>query len=56
MIYNLTDMFFIAQTQYANLVAEITLCTPSFSMMLALGDMFGLGGSSIVSRLLGQKI
>ncbi|WP_369688571.1 MATE family efflux transporter [Secundilactobacillus mixtipabuli] len=55
MIYNLTDTFFIAQTQNANLVAGITLCTPLFSMMLALGDMFGLGGSSAISRLLGQK-
>ncbi|MTV81847.1 MATE family efflux transporter [Lactobacillus sp. CRM56-3] len=55
MIYNLTDTFFIAQTQNANLVAGITLCTPLFSMMIALGDMFGLGGSSAISRLLGQK-
>jgi Na+-driven multidrug efflux pump len=55
MIYNLTDTFFVAQTQNANLVAGITLCTPLFSMMIALGDMFGLGGSSAISRLLGQK-
>ncbi|WP_089136073.1 MATE family efflux transporter [Secundilactobacillus silagei] len=55
MIYNLTDTFFIAQTQNANLVAGITLCTPLFSMMIALGDMFGLGGSSAISRLLGKK-
>ncbi|WP_369689069.1 MATE family efflux transporter [Secundilactobacillus silagincola] len=55
MIYNLTDTFFIAQTQNANLVAGITLCTPLFSMMIALGDMFGLGASSAISRLLGQK-
>lgn len=55
MIYNLTDTFFIAQTQNANLVAGITLCTPMFSMMIALGDMFGLGASSAISRLLGQK-
>lgn len=55
MIYNLTDTFFVAQTQNANLVAGITLCTPLFSMMIALGDMFGLGGSSAISRLLGQR-
>jgi len=55
MIYNLTDTFFIAQTQNANLVAGITLCTPLFSMMIALGDMFGLGASSAISQLLGQK-
>ncbi len=55
MIYNLTDTFFIAQTQNTDLVAGITLCTPLFSMMIALGDIFGLGGSSAISRLLGQK-
>ncbi|KRL76522.1 MATE family efflux transporter [Secundilactobacillus paracollinoides] len=55
MIYNLTDTFFVAQTQNANLVAGITICTPLFSMMIALGDMFGLGGSSAISRLLGQR-
>ncbi|WP_089088877.1 MATE family efflux transporter [Secundilactobacillus pentosiphilus] len=55
MIYNLTDTFFIAQTQNTNLVAGITLCTPLFSMMIALGDIFGLGGSSVISRLLGQR-
>lgn len=55
MIYNLTDTFFVAQTQNANLVAGITICTPLFSMMIALGDMFGLGGSSAISRLLGSR-
>ncbi|WP_369688655.1 MATE family efflux transporter [Secundilactobacillus silagei] len=55
MIYNLTDTFFIAQTQNANLVAGITLCTPLYPMMVALGDMFGLGGSSAISRLMGKK-
>ncbi|WP_334328594.1 MATE family efflux transporter [Companilactobacillus sp. HBUAS59699] len=54
MIYNLADTFFIAQTQNTNLVAGVAICTPLFSFLLALGDIFGLGGSSLISRLLGQ--
>ncbi|WP_125761291.1 MATE family efflux transporter [Companilactobacillus hulinensis] len=54
MIYNLADTFFISQTQNTDLVAGVALCTPLFSFLLALGDIFGLGGSSLISRLLGQ--
>lgn len=54
MIYNLTDTFFVSQTQNPNLVAGVTLCTPIFSLMIALGDMFGLGGSATISRLFGE--
>ncbi|ERL65099.1 MATE family efflux transporter [Schleiferilactobacillus shenzhenensis] len=54
MVYNLADTFFIAQTQDTNLVAGVALCTPLFSFLLAIGDIFGLGGSSLISRLLGE--
>ncbi|WP_407895372.1 MATE family efflux transporter [Lacticaseibacillus sp. N501-2] len=53
MIYNLADTFFIAQTGNADLVAGVALGTPVFSFMLALGDIFGLGGSALISRLMG---
>lgn len=55
MIYNLADTFFVAQTGNTNLVAGITVCTPLFMFMLAVGDIFGIGGSSVISRLFGQK-
>lgn len=55
MVYNLADTFFVAQTGNADLVAGIALGTPLFSFMLAVGDIFGLGGSAAISRLLGQK-
>ena len=55
MIYNLADTFFVSQTQNTSLVAGVALCTPLFSFMLAVGDIFGLGGSALMSRLLGQK-
>lgn len=50
-----TDTFFVEGTQNASLVAGVSQCTPLFMLMLALGDIFGLGGSSLISRLFGQK-
>jgi len=55
MIYNLADTFFVSQTQNTALVAGVALCTPLFSFMLAVGDIFGLGGSALMSRLLGKQ-
>lgn len=55
LVYNMVDTFFIAQTQDTNLVAGVSLCAPIFSLMIALGDIFGLGGSSVISRLFGEK-
>lgn len=54
MVYNLVDTFFVAQTGNADLVAGVTLGAPLFSFMLAIGDIFGLGGSALLSRLLGK--
>jgi putative MATE family efflux protein len=55
MVYNLADTFFVSQTQNTALVAGVSLCTPLFSFLIAIGDIFGLGGSSFISRLMGQK-
>ncbi len=54
LVYNMVDTWFIAQTQYTALVAGVSLCAPMFTLMVAMGDIFGLGGSSLISRLLGQ--
>ncbi len=55
LIYNMVDTFFIARTQNTDLVAGVSLCAPLFTLMIALGDIFGLGGSSVISRLFGEK-
>lgn len=55
MIYNIADTFFVSMTQNTALVAGVSICTPLFNLMIALGDIFGLGGSAYVSRLLGQR-
>jgi len=55
LVYNMTDTYFIAMTGNTNLVAGVSLGTPIFTLMIALGDICGLGGSSAISRLFGQK-
>lgn len=53
-IYNMADIFFIGQTGDANQVAAIAITMPVFMLFIALGNVFGIGGSSVISRLLGQ--
>lgn len=54
-VYNLADTYFIAQTGNALLVAGVSLCAPIFTILMAFGNIFGQGGSSLLSRLLGQR-
>ena len=54
-VYNMVDMFFIAGTGNTNLVAGVALCGPLFTFMIACGDILGLGGSSVISRLFGKQ-
>ncbi len=54
LIYNLADTFFIAQTRNDILVAAVSLATPVFLIFMALGTVFGIGGTSVLSRSLGQ--
>lgn len=55
MIYNLADTFFIGQIGNPYMVAAVSLVSPWFNLLTALGNLFGLGGSSLISRLLGAK-
>ena len=53
LVYNLADTYFIARTNDAMLVAGVSLCAPLFTMLMAIGNIYGQGGSSLISRLLG---
>ena len=53
LIYNLADTYFIAKTNDAMLVAGVSLCAPLFTALMAVGNIYGQGGSSLISRLLG---
>ena len=54
-IYNLVDTFFIARTENAALVAGVSICGPVFIILMAFGNIYGQGASSLVSRLLGKS-
>ncbi len=56
LVYNMVDTWFIARTGNTDLIAGVSLGAPVFTLMIALGDIFGLGGSSVISRLFGRKL
>ena len=53
LLYNLADTFFIGQTKNAYMVAAVSLATPAFLIFMAVGMLFGIGGTSLISRMLG---
>lgn len=54
LLYNLADTFFIGQTKNALMVAAVSLATPAFLIFMAIGLLFGIGGTSLISRKLGE--
>ena len=50
LIYNLADTFFIGQTHDALQVAAVSLATPVFLIFMAVGTIFGIGGTSVPWR------
>ncbi len=55
LIYNLADTYFITATGDDLVIAGVSLCSPLFTALMAFGNIYGQGGSSVISRLLGQK-
>ncbi len=53
MIYNLADTFFIGRTNDPYKVAACSLAFVLFFIMNALANLFGIGGGTLISRLLG---
>ncbi|MDD2980637.1 MAG: MATE family efflux transporter [Hespellia sp.] len=54
LVYNLADTFFIGQTKNALMVAAVSIATPAFLLFMAVGMLFGIGGTSLISRMLGE--
>ncbi len=54
-LYNLVDTFFIGQTGDRNQVAAVSLAMPVFFILMAIGNLFGIGSSANISRHLGAK-
>lgn len=54
-LYNLVDTYFIGQTNDPVQVAAVSLAMPFFLVLMACGNLFGIGASSSISRYLGAK-
>lgn len=52
-IYNVVNAWFIGLSGDAILLAAITFATPIPTLMMAIGGVFGVGGSTLMTRLLG---
>lgn len=55
MIYNLADTYFIGRTDNPYMVAAASLSYVLFFILTALSNLFGVGGGSLMSRLLGER-
>ena len=55
LIYNIADTWFIGRTNNPYMVAASSLVLTVFLASTALSNLFGVGGGSLVVRLLGQR-
>ncbi len=53
-IYNMADTFFIGKLNEPNMVAAIAIAFPIFMIIQAFGNIFAIGGASLISRSLGK--
>jgi len=51
--YNLADTFYLGRTGNPYVVAAVSLVLPVFNITIAIANLFGTGGGSLISRLLG---
>lgn len=54
MIYNMADTYFVGQTNNALMVSAVSLIAPLFTILTSFGNLFGIGGSTAVSRSMGS--
>ncbi len=54
LVYNMADTWFIGQTDNPYMVAATSLVLTVFLMLTALSNLFGVGGGTLVVRLLGS--
>ena len=54
-IYNYADTWYVGRTGNAAMVAALSVCSPVYILLAAVANLFGIGGSSVISRSLGMK-
>lgn len=55
LVYNMVDAFFIGRTGNAYMMAATGVTLTLVMMNVAFANLFGIGGGSLIARLLGQK-
>ena len=55
LVYNLADTWFVGQTNNPYMVAATSLVLPAYMLTIVIANIFGVGGGTLVSRLLGKK-
>lgn len=55
LIYNIADTFFVSMTKEPAMIAAVTLCTPILLIVMSIASIFGMGGNSVIARLLGEN-
>lgn len=55
LLYNLADTYFVGLLNSPVQTAAVTIAAPSFVMLTALSNLFGVGGASAIARALGKK-
>lgn len=55
LVYNLADTYFVARTGSTLVVAGVSVCAPVFTVLMAFGNVYAQGGSSLISRLMGKN-
>ncbi len=55
LVYNMADTYFVSMTKNPAQIAAVTLCTPILLIVMSVSSIFGMGGSSVIARMLGEK-
>lgn len=54
-LYSLVDAFFIGKLNQTQMLSAVALALPFMTIQMAIGNVFGIGGGTYISRLLGEK-
>lgn len=54
LIYNTADTYFVSLTKSPDQIAAVTLSTPALLIVMSIACIFGMGGSSVISRFIGE--
>lgn len=55
LVYNMVDIYFVGRTGNSYMMAAVTLTSTLYIANVALSNLFGIGGGSLISRLIGKK-